>query len=156
MVLNEDNLQSTLKFQENTLLQSHSFTPYLRWAPKNVAKYKRIKGTSSESYSRNMSLLKAPTLDVNNVELMLYEDILKDQIDRGRNLIKKYKTSTIEIIAEREDEGYESDESIEYKKDSATTTSSAGNKTEHRIVKNEENAGGLIKKLKRGSTKIKH
>jgi len=61
----------------------------------------------------------------------MYEEIINEEVDRGRNLIRKYKTSEIESIAERDEEAYDSDISKEYQKYSATTASSVGNKTDH-------------------------
>ena len=131
MILAEENLQNDLSNQKKILLKGNSFTPYLKWAPITVTKYKRIKGVGS---SRNKSLVRTSTFDVAKAEFLLYEDILKNQINRGRNLLRKYNTSKIEIIIEKDEEGYESDNE-EYKKDSATTASSVGNKTEHNLQK---------------------
>eukprot|EP00826_Nyctotherus_ovalis_P005850 TRINITY_DN11332_c0_g3_i1.p2 TRINITY_DN11332_c0_g3~~TRINITY_DN11332_c0_g3_i1.p2 ORF type:complete len:142 (-),score=52.04 TRINITY_DN11332_c0_g3_i1:82-507(-) len=138
MILNEENAQNNLKKQQKMLLKENTFTPYLKWAPDACAKFKRLKQSLPKFCSRNNSLLKCPSLDISKLEHMISEDSVKDELDRGRNLIRKYKTSEIESIAERDEESYESDKNEEYQKDSATTASSAGNKTEHNRIRKEK------------------
>lgn len=130
MILNEESAQSNLKKQHKILLKGNTFTPYLKWAPDTCTKFKRLKQSLPKFCSRNNSLLKCPSLDISKLEHMMNEDSVKNELDRGRNLIRKYKTSEIESIAERDEESNESDTNA-YQKDSATTASSAGNKTEH-------------------------
>lgn len=160
MISKEPEIQKTLHRQKTKLSKSNCFTPFLKWAPNEHVTFKRQNSNKHiQKTERNInsgSDLQITKFDIEKAEKEIYESIIKQQIDKGRNMVKQFRTVSISRISEKseEDECIETFDTAkstakEYKKDSATTaSSSSGKKTTKRLLKESAGMEDLIKAYK--------